>query len=164
MSIVIISKESSRRRPFLYFHSACRPGAAQFRAQNYQEVIGGQCRERCFSVLQAPQAQNSLRLALLDTSLIEGGYFCTAGSAVHSAGKRAAPLACGCYRGCVGHGYHPCRPRGERCVVAVGWLVNRRANTVRPYLLAKKTSGRMACCRGGMHACLPYGAAPVNCR
>ena len=37
------------------------------------------CRERRLGAPHAPQAHNPLRLALLDTSLKEGGYFCTAG-------------------------------------------------------------------------------------
>ncbi|MBR2732433.1 MAG: hypothetical protein IKD72_10685, partial [Clostridia bacterium] len=67
--------------------------APTVRRRWHEVAVGGQCRERCFSVPHAPQAHHSLRLASLDTFLREGGYFSNADAAVHSAGKCAADAA-----------------------------------------------------------------------
>ena len=128
--------EGLRRRGC--FAAFRRDGAPEGRS--LRRSVGGSslsCRERRFGVPHVPQAQNSLRLALLDTSLKEGGHFCTADSMripPANARRHWHAVAIGVRRARI----HPCRPRGERGVVAVGWLVNRLANTVRPYPLAKK--------------------------
>ena len=117
-------------------------GAITNRPQIRQETVGGQCRERCFSVSHAPQAHHSLRLASLDTSLEEGGYSCTAGCTVHSVGKRAAY----CRDGAPGRRSLRCDTVGIRLPpVCVG-------------------HGYIRAARVGKHVCLPYGAMSSNSR